>query len=1449
MVYRSRPAKINIKVLIILVLAVVALGASLFSARHIRRAILSKRDLLAGEAAYEKKDWPAANRHFAEYLGRNPDDVEILKKLAEARLSIRPLEPGQIAGAIGAYRRVIQLDPQYETAYEKLAMIYTGIGNFAELAYIARARLDQVASDREARLWLADALVQLDKTEEARERLHDLIAELKALPEKHVEYVHACIRMSSIAESDKSAEAKTALEWLNDAVAYNPESVEALGFRARLYRETPEISGLSGKDRLAKVRADLEAADAVGTDNPRLRLSLGIEWMAIGELDLAAAELEAAEAVTQEALEEHFSDVNDWVVSKFLFGSELAMRRGATDEAISDTNDTLAALKEKVHRVRVLPSAINVYAATGRVSEARDYLDEYLDASYSAEATAEAKLQLATLEALVAKVEGRPYAVIDVLQPVVVSDALNPKLWRLLAEAYSETDQTRRAVSALMRYRRLRPEDPAMTLQLAKEYVKLQDWKKASEITRLAELLNPTEITAKLLRIQASIHLAAAEPQGIDRAKLDELSGELGELRKENADRVDIRIMQAVIAVYLDQPEEAEKELKLAIDECEDSLNAELQLAGHYNRTKRTAEAVNVCQRACEKHPEVAEPWLSLSGLHVANGDYDSARDCLRQGMDTVVDQREKRSLSLRLAVLELTYADRDTGISILRELAAQDKEEIRARLLLLGTREVRTDAAAAEKLVKELKKAEGESGLQWRMHEASLWLSSDDWRSKQQDITDKLQYCIDSDPEWSAPVLLLVGMYERLNDSRRVEDICRQALTRNRSATGIANKLLTLLEKEGRLSEAEKVLEQIEADTRFASVWHVRAALSTGDSSRAIDELKLTVSNDDRDAESRILLARLVYSQTRDANQAFEYLEEAEAIAPGSITLTAAKVAILKAEGQTEEAERMLDEYVVNTDTFGAYMMRAGYLANKGEFASAEKDYRKLTTFAEQGAMGYGLLGDFYGRNEKLDEAVEAFEEGLEAYPDDVRLKRALMQLLFVRAQAADRERALEILSALEEKLPEDVQLMGLRALQMLKESTPESVATAREKLEDIIKLEPMAVDAHVTLIRIAMQQGDFETARNLSIRAIGSNPKNLALLSARGKVELALENTQMAVELGHLVLREDPNHADARDVIVQAALKSRDRNLLEEARALLQSASMVDTMDEKLLLSRTRDLIALGLHEVAIPELEAYCETKEGSSSVNALLSLHSLYRLAGDIEQSDRKIEQAERLDPNNLSVVHTRFLWLIDQKRFEELAQISSAYLSTKEQNLGIFLAAASILSAQDSPNLKKEGLKLYEHAENAYRELLEQNPNDVGILNNLAWTLQEHGQRYTAALELANRGLSIAPDDLHLLDTRGTILMNLAGRLVDARKDFRKLAELSPSGTQREAKTLLKLGRICAKLNDLVEAKEHLGNALEIDRKIDVFTDEERSEITRIIESGGAESVDNNTGDR
>jgi tetratricopeptide (TPR) repeat protein len=120
----------------------------------------------------------------------------------------------------------------------------------------------------------------------------------------------------------------------------------------------------------------------------------------------------------------------------------------------------------------------------------------------------------------------------------------------------------------------------------------------------------------------------------------------------------------------------------------------------------------------------------------------------------------------------------------------------------------------------------------------------------------------------------------------------------------------------------------------------------------------------------------------------------------------------------------------------------------------------------------------------------------------------------------------------------------------------------------------------------------------------------------------------------------------------------------------------------------------------------------------------------------------------------------------------------------------------------------------------------------------AWILQEHDRRYDAALELANRGVKLAPDNPNLLDTRGTILANLADRLADAKNDFARRAELSPADTREKAKALLRLGRVCAQLQDFSQAKRHLQSALEIDRKINAFTTDERSEITRIVQQAG-----------
>ena len=99
----------------------------------------------------------------------------------------------------------------------------------------------------------------------------------------------------------------------------------------------------------------------------------------------------------------------------------------------------------------------------------------------------------------------------------------------------------------------------------------------------------------------------------------------------------------------------------------------------------------------------------------------------------------------------------------------------------------------------------------------------------------------------------------------------------------------------------------------------------------------------------------------------------------------------------------------------------------------------------------------------------------------------------------------------------------------------------------------------------------------------------------------------------------------------------------------------------------------------------------------------------------------------------------------------------------------------------------------------------------------------------------NRALSSSPDYLYVLDTRGTILSNIPGRVTNAKGDFERLVELSDPDTHQRAKALLQLGRVCVRLNELNQAKHHLNSALEINKQIDAFTPAEQSEIARILQ--------------
>jgi tetratricopeptide (TPR) repeat protein len=473
-------------------------------------------------------------------------------------------------------------------------------------------------------------------------------------------------------------------------------------------------------------------------------------------------------------------------------------------------------------------------------------------------------------------------------------------------------------------------------------------------------------------------------------------------------------------------------------------------------------------------------------------------------------------------------------------------------------------------------------------------------------------------------------------------------------------------------------------------------------------------------------------------------------------------------------------------------------------------------------------------------------------------------MQLLLLRAGPGDQPKAVLLLNKLEGSLPQDVELLVLRAREMLRESPSQPFDGITKKLENAVRLEPGAVDAHLALIAISMQQANCQAACNYTVQALVSNPGNPSLLAARARAEQALGYPETAVKFAREALRTDPNSQGALDVLIQTALVGGDQDLLDEVRVLVEASLNRNPNNESLLISYARVMSALKIPEAAIPRLEAYCRSGKGSGSIACYVTLADLCLRSGDAKQALTWTGQAEKLNARSQAVVHARFRWLLSQRRFTELAQICSMYKSADEQNPLMVLEAASELVMLDVPDLKREAVSLFEHAvsqwpqsldarlglasslyqtgnidgaKGVYQQLLKGHPNNIRILNDYAWLLQEHGERYTDALELVNRALRLVADNaerVYLLDTRGEILTKMPDRFAEARRDYEEILGLSTSDTRHHAKALLQLVRICVRVEDSGQAQEYLNRLLELDRKTQILAPDERKEISGMI---------------
>jgi tetratricopeptide (TPR) repeat protein len=1243
----------------------------------------------------------------------------------------------------------------------------------------------------------------------------------------------------------------------------------------------PWPEGKAGQNAvLARSKADIEKAEALKPDDPRVILGLAAEWMRLGEFERAEAALKLLDTMLvpvsdsegkviafrlgddKAFLAYDIVDPVDLVVARFRVAFPIVAYRRVAEEGVALADRTLGVLKQQHHRMAVLPAAVELYVAGGKTAAARACVDEYLKAA-DMQQVPEPREKVAWLKALVAQAEGDHMGAIAAMEPVASAGLRDLRAWRVLAHAYGRTGQPQPAARALDECRRLGAQDPQTMLWLVREYRSQGRMDKALEVATSAVQLSPDSLPAAVLRIETAALAAPEKPDAKGRADLDRLAADLASLRKKHGDLPSIRIAQAALAVKQGRPEEAQKELQETIRSAPEAeaLTARLRLAQVLLGQQRTDDAIRICREATEKHKSQPAPWLALAEALASSKKYDEAQAALETGLKAVESREDKETLRLQLESLSITNGSPQFRVERANALAKEENADARIVLLLLQFPEILADEAVAQAMVDKIRQIQGEASVLWRLYQVELWLSQDRWRDKQKQITDSLNRCLAADPQWSAPARLLGLMQERLGDGDGAEATYRRALVANPEAVEMADRLMVLLERRGRFADAKEVLDQVDKGTGVLGGHRWLVAYGEGNVTQAIELLKLRVTHDPKDAQSRIDLARVMYAEKQDVGLALKYLDEAAAIAPDSMMPLIVRLTILDKEGRRDEARRQLDAEVTKRNSFAAYLIRADYLAAIGEAALAEKDYIHLTAIGTSGE-GHVRLARFYADSGNWDKAITTLEEGIKGFPANLVLLDRLMRALYSRNAGDDRENASKILAALEKARPDDPGILGVRALVLLREGKAESTLKAQKLLERVVQLAPTRADAYMVLINLALNyRGDAAGASSLAAKAMEANPGSKELVLAKAEAERRLGNLVMARDLVRTILKQNRDDADAMNTLVSLAGDPPEPKAIEEALALAREAAGRKPSDEQLQLVSARALAIGGQADAAITRLEAFRQSEAGRSSVSVLLVLADLYRRADRPTECGERIEQAAKLVPDHPGVAEQRLLRLTAAKQLDAVVGLASSLATQKNVSARIFVMAGQVLGAPGAQAYHKEAEKCYNEAirrdasniealrglaslayeqgniDDAlqhYAKVLEVHPYNTQALNDMAWIMSEGRKDYKTALELADRGVTLAPNDDHLRDTRGVILMRL-GRFQDARKDFEKFAELVASDKPRRAKALLQLSRACAKMKDTAQVQRCLDEAMKIDQQKPVFTAEERAEINRLIQ--------------
>ena len=576
--------------------------------------------------------------------------------------------------------------------------------------------------------------------------------------------------------------------------------------------------------------------------------------------------------------------------------------------------------------------------------------------------------------------------------------------------------------------------------------------------------------------------------------------------------------------------------------------------------------------------------------------------------------------------------------------------------------------------------------------------------------------------------------------DFKRARELCQTLL---RMAPDNVRVLILAGQAElslNSLTQAEALLGKavaLEPKNNAARKLLAAVYLRNGQADKALAALKPALDGPVADAQA-LSLAGQAYAARGDTKRAEQLQAQAASLQPDDRRLKTTRAIGNLAKGKdgalAEVQKLAAQEAGTETD-----MAVIAALYQRGDKDGALKAVDALAAKRPNSPEADYLRGRFAQLRDDAPAARAAFERSV---AKDVSFMPAQAVLADMDMADGKTEAVKARFEAMRKHDPKSIE--PLLALAQLANNTGASNDEVRRLLEDAVKVQPDNPTARLTLIdtllanndkagallaaqaaaaalpdnpdvlqrlgRSLQATGDLNRAASTFGRLVTLSPRSVDALLQLASVQMAMGNTASANTNVKKAMELAPNFLPAQQAAIAMALK---QNQPATAVAVARSVQT----------QRPKEAVGFGM------EGDIYASQKDYPAAIAAFRRALPLDRTAASVSRLHQVLTAAGKSD---------------------EAREVSSSWQKSHPDDWGFLLYRAD----QALANLDLDG------ASKLYRAVLDQQPNSVPALNNLATVLVR--QAKTGAVLLAERAVRLAPNQPAILDT-------LAGALAAEQK--------------------------------------------------------------------------------